>query len=90
MMEYLNVTIELHGVILTVRGNYWPEEDATFDEPGQPESVEISEISKNGTSLIALFYECEKLMEEAEELALAKHKESHFDAMIDALIERAS
>lgn len=89
MMEYLNVTIELHGVILTVRGNYWPEESATFDEPGQPESVEISEISKNGTSLLMLFSECENLMSEAEELALAKHKESRFDAKIER-VERAS
>ena len=40
-MEYLHVSIEINGVKLEVIGNYWPEEAASWDSPGESESVEI-------------------------------------------------
>ena len=44
-MEYLHVSIEINGVKLEVIGNYWPGEAASWDSPGESESVEIDRRS---------------------------------------------
>ena len=37
----IHVSIEINGVKLEVIGNYWPGEAASWDSPGNRESVEI-------------------------------------------------
>ena len=58
-MEYLHASIEINGVKLEVIGNYWPGEAASWDSPGESESVEIEKIlTENGDdigSMVALF-----------------------------------
>ncbi len=52
-MEYLHVEIEVNGVKLEVIGNYWPGEAASWDSPGEEESIEIEKVLKNLDGLIA-------------------------------------
>lgn len=73
-MEYLHVEIDLNGVKLRVIGNYWPGEAASWDSPGESESVEIEQIiTEKGDDIGGLMDFAEGLREMIEEAALEKH-----------------
>ena len=74
-MEYMHVYIEINGVRLEVIGNYWPGESASWDSPGEPESIEIEKIlTENGDDIGGMVAYFEDLQEHAEEAALEGHK----------------
>lgn len=74
-MEYLHVSIEINGVKLEVIGNYWPGEAASWDSPGESESVEIEKIlTENGDDIGGMVAYFEDLQEHVEEAALEAHK----------------
>lgn len=74
-MEYLHVSIEINGVKLEVIGNYWPGEDASWDSPGESESVEIEKIlTEKGDDVGGMVAYFEDLQEHVEQAALDAHK----------------
>ena len=73
-MEYLHVSIEINGVKLEVIGNYWPGEAASWDSPGESESVEIEKVlTENGDDIGGMIDCFENLQEHIEEAALEAH-----------------
>ena len=75
-MDHLHVSIELSGVKLEVIGNYYPGEDASFDSPGEAESVEIEQVlTPKGDDICELIYDCKSMMDAIAELTIAAHKE---------------
>ena len=73
-MEYLHVSIEINGVKLEVIGNYWPGESASWDSPGEPESIEIEKIlTENGDDIGSMVAYFDDLQEHVEEAALEAH-----------------
>ena len=73
-MEYLHVSIEINGVKLEVIGNYWPGEAASWDSPGESESVEIEKIlTENGDDIGSMVAYFDDLQEHVEEAALEAH-----------------
>lgn len=75
-MEYLHVEIDLNGVKLQVIGNYWPGEAASWDSPGEPESVEIERIlTEKGDDIGGIASYFESLQEHVEQAALEAHKD---------------
>jgi len=73
-MEYLHVSIEINGVKLEVIGNYWPGEAASWDSPGESESVEIEKIlTENGDDIGSMVAYFDYLQEHIEEAALEAH-----------------
>ena len=73
-MEYLHVSIEINGVKLEIIGNYWPGEAASWDSPGEPESIEIEKIlTENGDDIGSMVAYFEDLQEHVEEAALEAH-----------------
>ena len=73
-MEYLHVSIEINGVKLEVIGNYWPGEAASWDSPGESESVEIEKIlTENGDYIGSMVAYFDDLQEHVEEAALEAH-----------------
>lgn len=73
-MEYMHVYIEINGVKLKVIGNYWPGEAASWDSPGESESVEIEKIlTENGDDIGSMVAYFEDLQEHVEEAALEAH-----------------
>ena len=73
-MEYLHVSIEINGVKLEVIGNYWPGEAASWDSPGESESVEIEKIlTENGDDIGSMVAYFEDLQEHVEQAALEAH-----------------
>ena len=88
-MEYLHVGIEINGVKLEVIGNYWPGEDASWDSPGEPESVEIEQIlTENGDDIGGMVDYFEDLQEHVEQAALEAHKEGRIWQATEAAIAR--
>ena len=74
MNNPLHVQIEIGGVKLEVIGNYWPGEAASFDSPGESESVEIEAIlTEKGDDIGGLMDFAEDLRDQIESAALAKH-----------------
>ena len=74
-MEYLHVSIEINGVKLEVIGNYWPGESASWDSPGESESVEIEKVlTENGDDIGGMVAYFDDLQEHVEEAALEAHK----------------
>ena len=73
-MEYLHVSIEVNGVRLEVIGNYWPGEAASWDSPGESESIEIEKIlTENGDDIGGMVDYFEDLQEHVEQAALEAH-----------------
>ena len=73
-MEYLHVSIEINGVKLEVIGNYWPGEAASWDSPGESESVEIEKVlTENGDDIGGVVDSFESLQGYIEEAALEAH-----------------
>ena len=73
-MEYLHVSIEVSGLRLEVVGNYWPGEAASWDSPGEPESVEIEKIlTEQGDDISSMVAGFEDLQGYIEEAALEAH-----------------
>ena len=73
-MEYLHVSIEINGVKLEVIGNYWPGEAASWNSPGESESVEIEKIlTENGDDIGSMVAYFDDLQEHVEEAALEAH-----------------
>ena len=73
-MEYMHVYIEINGVRLEVIGNYWPGESASWDSPGEPESIEIEKIlTENGDDIGSMVAYFDDLQEHVEEAALEAH-----------------
>ena len=73
-MEYLHVYIEVSGLRLEVVGNYWPGEAASWDSPGEPESVEIEKIlTEKGDDISSMVAGFEDLQGYIEEAALEAH-----------------
>jgi len=85
-MEFLRVKIEISGIKLEVIGNYWPGEDATYDNPGQPECIEIERLlTAEGSDIGNLIADNQALQEQVESAALAQFK----DGQLWARAERA-
>lgn len=85
-MEFLHVKIEISGIKLEVIGNYWPGEDATYDNPGQPECIEIDQVlTAEGSDIGSLIADNAELQEQVETAALAQFK----DGQLWARAERA-
>ena len=75
-MEYLHVSIEINGVKLEVIGNYWPGEAASWDSPGESESIEIEKIlTEKGDDIGGMVAYVEDLQEHVEQAALEAHKD---------------
>ena len=73
-MDYLHVYIEVSGLRLEVVGNYWPGEAASWDSPGEPESVEIEKIlTEKGDDISSMVAGFEDLQGYIEEAALEAH-----------------
>ena len=73
-MDYLHVYIEVYGLRLEVVGNYWPGEAASWDSPGEPESVEIEKIlTEKGDDISSMVAGFEDLQGYIEEAALEAH-----------------
>ena len=73
-MDYLHVYIEVSGLRLEVVGNYWPGESASWDSPGEPESVEIEKIlTEKGDDISSMVAGFEDLQGYIEEAALEAH-----------------
>ena len=73
-MEYLHVSIEINGVKLEVIGNYWPGEAASWDSPGESESIEIEKVlTENGDDIGGMVAYFEGLQEHVEQAALEAH-----------------
>ena len=88
-MEYLHVSIEINGVKLEVIGNYWPGESASWDSPGESETVEIDEVlTAEGTDIGSLIADNSDLQARVEELALEAHKEGLIWQATEAAIAR--
>ena len=88
-MDYLHVYIEVSGLRLEVVGNYWPGEAASWDSPGEPESVEIDEVlTAEGTDIGSLIADNSDLQARVEELALEAHKEGRIWQATEAAISR--
>ena len=74
MNNPLHVKIEVNGVKLEVIGTYWPGEDASWDSPGEPESVEIeSVLTEKGDDIGGLLGHCSELASDIEAIALELH-----------------
>jgi len=73
-MEYMHVSIEINGVKLEIIGNYWPGEAASWDSPGESESIEIEKIlTENGDDIGGMVDSFESLQGYVEEAALEAH-----------------
>ena len=88
-MEYLHVEIDLNGVKLEVVGNYWPGEAASWDSPGEPESVEIEQVmTANGDDIGAVIAYSDELQSFVEGAALEAFKECRIWQACEAAIAR--
>ena len=59
---------------MEVIGNYWPGESASWDSPGEPESIEIEKIlTENGDDIGSMVAYFDDLQEHVEEAALEAH-----------------
>ena len=73
-MDYLHVYIEVSGLRLEVVGNYWPGEAASWDSPGESESIEIEKIlTERGDDISSMVAGFEDLQGYIEEAALEAH-----------------
>ena len=73
-MEYMHVYIEVSGLKLEVVGSYWPGEAASWDSPGESESVEIEKVlTENGDDIGGVVDSFESLQGYIEEAALEAH-----------------
>ena len=73
-MDYLHVYIEVSGLRLEVVGNYWPGEAASWDSPGESESIEIEKIlTEKGDDISSMVAGFEDLQGYIEEAALEAH-----------------
>ena len=74
-MEYLHVSIEINGVKLEVIGNYWPGEAASWDSPGEEESIEIEKVlAPKGDDIGGMVAYFENLQEHVEQAAMEAFK----------------
>ena len=88
-MEYMHVYIEVSGLKLEVVGSYWPGESASWDSPGESETVEIDEVlTAEGTDIGSLIADNSDLQARVEELALDAHKEGRIWQATEAAIAR--
>lgn len=84
-MDHLHVYIEVSGLRLEVIGNYWHGEDASWDSPGEPESVEIDEIlTAEGTDISSLIADNDDLQISVEALTIEAFKDGRLCAAQDA------
>ena len=88
-MEYLHVIIEVNGQKLEVIGNYWPGEAASWDSPGEEESVEIEQVlTANGDDIGAAIAYSDELQSFVEGVALEAFKEGRIWQACEAAIVR--
>ena len=86
-MEGLHVSIEIGGVKLEVVGNYWPGEAASWDSPGESESVEIEQIlTERGDDIGGLVAWNQETMDHVEACALAAFKDGQLWAKAEAVV----
>lgn len=88
-MGHLHVIIELSGVKLEVIGNYYPGEDASFDSPGEAESVEIERVlTPKGDDIGELIAGNKDLEESVWWLAVEAYRDGRNCAAQDAAANR--
>lgn len=88
-MEYLHVEIDLNGVKLQVIGNYWPGEAASWDSPGESESIEIEKVlTPKGDDIGAMVAWFEDVQEYVEQAAMESFKEGRIWQAMEAAIAR--
>ena len=88
-MEYLHVEIDLNGVKLQVIGNYWPGEAASWDSPGESESIEIEMVlTPKGDDIGAMVAWFEDVQECVEQAAMESFKEGRIWQAMEAAIAR--
>ena len=88
-MEYLHVEIDLNGVKLQVIGNYWPGEAASWDSPGESESIEIEKVlTPKGDDIGAMVAWFEDVQECVEQAAMESFKEGRIWQAMEAAIAR--
>lgn len=86
-MEYLHVTIEIDDVKLEVIGNYWPGEDASWDSPGESESIEIDKIlTEKGDDIGGMVAYFDDLQKHVEEAAMEAFKAGRSNAAMERRI----
>lgn len=86
-MEYLHVEIEVNGVKLEVIGNYWPGEAASWDSPGEEESIEIEKVlTPNGDDIGAMVAWFEDVQEHVEQAAMEAFKDGQLWAKAEAIV----
>ena len=73
-MEYLHVSIEINGVKLEGHWQLLARRAASWDSPGESESVEIEKIlTENGDDIGSMVAYFDDLQEHVEEAALEAH-----------------
>lgn len=88
-MEHLHVTVEVNGVKLEVIGNYWPGEAASWDSPGEEESIEIEKVlTPKGDDIGAMVAWFEDVQEHIEQAAMESFKEGRIWQRCEADIAR--
>lgn len=84
-MDHLHVSIEVSGLRLEVIGSFWHGEAASWDSPGEPESVEIDEIlTAEGTDISSLIADNDDLQISVEALTIEAFKDGRLCAAQDA------
>ena len=88
-MDYLHVCIEVSGLKLEVIGSYWPGEAASWDSPGESESVEIEHVyTEKGDDIGGLLGFNSELASDIEALAMEAFKDGRICAAQDAAVSR--
>ena len=88
-MDHLHVTVEVGGVKLEVIGNYWPGEAASWDSPGEPESIEIESVmTEKGDDIGGLLGFSNELASHIEGLAMEAFKDGRICAAHDTAVSR--
>lgn len=89
MSQPIHTYIELSGVKLEIIGTYYPGEAASWDSPGESESIEIEKIlTENGDDIGGMVDYFEDLQEHVEQAALEAHKEGRIWQATEAAISR--
>ena len=87
MNNPLHVQIEIGGVKLEVIGNYWPGEAASWDSPGESESVEIEAIlTEKGDDIGGLIAWNDELNDHINACALAQYKDGQLWQQAEAIV----
>lgn len=89
MSQPIHTYIELSGVKLEIIGTYYPGESASWDSPGEPESIEIEKVlTENGDDIGGMVDYFEDLQEHVEQAAMEAFKEGRIWQAAEAAIAR--